>query len=141
MIAYADSSFLVSLYSADANSSEALQRVEKARPLLIYSSLAALETTNALNLRVFRKQLSRALRDSILAELRKDIEGGVLLPRIVAETDFNIAGRLSTKWTPQFGTRASDLLHVAIALEARVTSFLSFDKRQLEIARAEGLEL
>jgi predicted nucleic acid-binding protein len=140
LIAYADSSFIVSLYSADANSALALARVETEQPLLIYSSLASLETSNALNLRVFRNQLSESLRDSILAEIERDIGKRVLIPRVVAEGTFEAAVRLSHKWTPQYGTRSSDLLHVAIALEAGVNSFLSFDKRQLEIARAEGLK-
>lgn len=131
----------MSLYLADANSGQALVRVESEHPLLIYSSLTALETTNALNQRVFRKQLSLSERDSILKEIKKDIDKSVLLPRVVSDSAFDVASRLSTKWTPQYGTRASDMLHIAVALETAVDFFFSFDKRQLEIARSEGLKL
>ena len=38
------------------------------------------------------------------------------------------------------GQRTIDLLHVAIALEAKATTFLSFDNRQRKLAKAAGLE-
>ena len=37
--------------------------------------------------------------------------------------------------------RSLDLLHVAAALELRAKSFLSFDTRQRQAARAEGLKI
>ena len=39
------------------------------------------------------------------------------------------------------GQRTIDLLHVAIALEAKATTFLSFDNRQRKLAKAAGLEV
>src|SRR4029077_18888662 len=54
---------------------------------------------------------------------------------------FRRADELSEEHAPKGGQRAIDLLHVAIAVDFRATTFLSFDQRHRRPARAAGLKL
>jgi predicted nucleic acid-binding protein len=51
------------------------------------------------------------------------------------------AERLSAGFTARIGTRSLDILHVANALVLGATSFLTFDKRQAELAKSAGLKV
>jgi hypothetical protein len=51
------------------------------------------------------------------------------------------AADLSREHTPELGCRSLDVLHVACALELDLRSFLTFDARQRQLARAVGLRL
>lgn len=59
MTAYADTSFLVSLYVLDANSALAAARMEQAKLPILLTPLGELELTNAISLRLFRRELDR----------------------------------------------------------------------------------
>jgi predicted nucleic acid-binding protein len=48
--------------------------------------------------------------------------------------------RLSAE-TPRLGCRTMDILHVACAVEIGASAFLTFDKRQAELARFAGLDV
>jgi predicted nucleic acid-binding protein len=50
------------------------------------------------------------------------------------------ARTLSEKHTERLGCRAFDLLHVALALELECEAFLTSDRIQGALARAEGLD-
>ena len=67
MIFYADTSFLVSLYVPDANSSAAVAAVRLLRFPLVLTPLGEFEFANSLALRVFRKELTAAQAASVLA--------------------------------------------------------------------------
>ena len=56
MIAYADTGFLVSLYSQDSHSLIASTLIRSSKPTFILTPLGETEFTNALQLRVFRKE-------------------------------------------------------------------------------------
>jgi predicted nucleic acid-binding protein len=45
------------------------------------------------------------------------------------------------KYTSTFGTRTLDLLHIAAAILLKAGQFLSFDERQRQAAKREGLKL
>lgn len=47
--------------------------------------------------------------------------------------------RLSALHSEKLGTRSLDILHVAIALSLGCETFLSFDKRQIALAKKAGL--
>lgn len=51
------------------------------------------------------------------------------------------ASEISREYTPSLGCRSLDVLHVASALELGFKSFLTFDLRQQQLARAVGLKL
>jgi len=95
---------------------------------------------NAFYQRVFRNEVRESDAPLLIQALDSDIEMGILHLRPISESVYIRSFTLSKLWTPRIGTRASDVLHVATALELRADTFLSFDKRQTELARAEGLK-
>ena len=48
--------------------------------------------------------------------------------------------RLALRHVSKLGVRASDTLHVAVALELDVDTFWTFDERQMKLAQAVGLK-
>ncbi|HME36148.1 MAG TPA: type II toxin-antitoxin system VapC family toxin [Candidatus Sulfotelmatobacter sp.] len=140
MKVYADTSFLVSLYYLDAHSAEAARRVNPGRELFL-TPLAELELVNALQLRVFRGEASPAEIYAARKELEGDIRAGVFSAVQMPLEAYELARRISTKRTAALGGRTLDILHVACAKLLRAERFWTFDVRQAELARAEGLRL
>lgn len=54
---------------------------------------------------------------------------------------YSIAEELSAQYTTQGGHRSFDVLHVATALYLEVGQFLTFDSRQVALAKARGLKV
>jgi predicted nucleic acid-binding protein len=140
LTAYADSSFVVSLYVPDANSARAAPVAKNQPGPILASSVVVLEATNALELRVFRGQGTRSNATRALEDFRLDIERGIfnLLP--VPPSAWNAAEKLSLTHSAKIGSRSLDILQVAIALVFRADTFLTFDRNQAILARAEGLQ-
>jgi predicted nucleic acid-binding protein len=55
--AYADTSFIVSLYVPDANSAEAARRMQQLSLPVLITPLSELELVNALQLQLFRQEV------------------------------------------------------------------------------------
>jgi predicted nucleic acid-binding protein len=51
------------------------------------------------------------------------------------------AAELSRTFSRKFGTRSLDVIHVASALEMKFRSFVTFDRRQQNLAKAVGLKV
>ena len=94
---------------------------------------------NAFYLRIFRKESTeKQIRES-LELFGKDIRAGVFEPKSLSSEIFRRATEISPRRTARFGTRTLDLLHVASALFFHVEDFYTFDQKQAELAKAEGL--
>ncbi len=141
MNAYVDTSFLVSLYSADGNSAAAVQAMRAARGVLLLTTFAELEVVNALELRVFRKEVSPAQAHSSLNDFEQDLRSGIFQLKPLPDNVFGRARQLSRRTTPRLGTRTADLLHVAAALELGSDWFYSFDRQQRKLAQAAKLKV
>lgn len=139
MTAYADTSFLVSLYTPDANSAPAAARMSQATLPVLITSLGELELTNALQLRLFRRDLTAAEIKAASAAFRKDVESGVFALHALPAVAFARALQLARRRTPRLGPRTLDILHVASALVLRVHTFYTFDRTQRKLAQVEGL--
>ena len=143
MSAYADTSFLYSLYVQQANSAKAAAFMAAAHdaPLLL-TTLGRFELLNAIRLSVFRQKLNPRVAAIDVQTIRADIESGVLG---VISCDWAAlhaeAERLSARHTAEGGHRSMDILHVARALTTGAREFLSFDRNQDRLASAEGLTL
>ena len=137
---YAESSFLVSLYNPDAHSTAAL-RTMQASTGDVFVTLGELEVVNAFELRVFRKEASRAEVNSVLTNFEKDLRDGVFQFRSLLDPIFDRARQLSQQTTAKLGTRAADLLHVAAALELGAEYLYNFDRKQRTLAQAVRLKL
>ncbi len=140
MNAYADTSFLVSLYSPDTNTVQAVAEIKRLNPTLLLTPLGELELFNALELRVFRHEATRgqvnAARALIVAHFKSGFFALKPMPVAVYERAKLLARRKSAQW----GVRTLDILHVASAALLRTEVFLSFDLRQLKLARSTGLK-
>jgi len=138
---YADSSFLVSLYSADTNWSTATRAMQASTGECFVSTLGELEVVNAFGLRVFRKEVSAVQAQSSVIDFEKDLRDGILQLRGLSDSIFERARQLSRETTAKLGTRTADLLHVAAALELGADFLYSFDQQQRKLAHAVRLKL
>jgi len=138
---YADTSFLLSLYSLDGNSAAAVRALRASAGERFISILGELEVINALGLRVFRKEITTVQAHSSLSDFEKDLQQGLFQLRGLPDLVFDRARELSRQTTAKLGTRTADLLHVAAALELGVEYLFSFDQRQRKLAQALRLKL
>jgi hypothetical protein len=136
---YLDTSFVVSLYSVDANSAAATAALQSAQLPLTMSSLTETETVNALGLREFRKEISKTQANVSLRDFEEDLRRGAFLRSALPETTFSRARALSLQSTARLGLRTADLLHVAVALELGATALFTFDLRQRKLCSELGL--
>jgi len=141
MKVYADPSFIVSLYYLDVHSAEAERRFRQSSPTVVLTSLAELEVVNALQLRVFRKEASASQIRTAKGQFANDIRAGVFATAAVPAEAYELAQNISTKRSATLGTRTVDILHVACASLHGVEGFWTFDARQAELAKAEGLRV
>ena len=140
MSTYADTSFLVSLYIADANSASAAALM-RSQPAVFLTSLGELELINALELALFRRQFRTTAIRAGQAAFREDFARGVYSLQPLPTAAFELAARIARRRSSRLGTRTLDILHVASALLLRAERFLTFDARQRQLARAEGLAI
>ena len=140
--AYADSSFFVSLYRKDENEAAA-ERLVCGRALPVgFSSLNRIEVRNALRNLAARREITEQERRVAFRQIDEDFDRGLLQHLAVNWTEtFRTADRLSAQYATETGQRTIDLLHIAIALEARVEEFFSFDARQRRLAQSAGLKV
>jgi predicted nucleic acid-binding protein len=139
---YVDASFLVSAYAADGNFEAAVQAMESSsRDPFVLTVFCELEVVNALELRLFRKEMTRQQLDLCLSNFDADVRGGILRLHAMPESVFHRARQLSLQTTANLGNRAGDILHVAAALELGAEGFYSFDERQRNLARSMRLRL
>ena len=113
--------------------------MKKAKLPILLTAFGELELTNALSLRVFRKELLPSRVKAARALIRKDIEDGVFLLSPLSAEICEKAKQIARRQTPRLGTRTLDVLHVASALVLRTDTFYTFDRRQRRLAKTAGL--
>lgn len=137
---YADSSFLVSLHTRDANTEAARRYMEKNPETLPFNPILRLEVLNGIRMMVFRGEMTPGERAVALRQIEEDLADGILIHTPLPWTNaLRRAEQLSEAHAEQIGSRSADTLHVAAALLAGFRRFLSFDKRQRQLAKAAGL--
>ncbi len=142
MIICADTSFLFSLYGADVNTSAAQAFTEAQRTALHVHVVNSFEFENAVRLRFFQEKFSEVDRDRIIKGYQADLESGrVILLRLNLPIVFEESVNISRRYTETLGNRAYDILQVAAAKLLGATDFWSFDGKQRELAKAEGLQV
>ena len=141
MMTYANTGFLCSLFAPDAHTHRAAVRMKRQELPLPITWLHRLEFRNALQLRLFRKEIKPTRRDALLNITLADLAAGVLahaeppLPDLTTEAE-----RVSALHSEMLRTRTLDILHVASALVLGFSQFLTFDRRQQTLAKAAGLK-
>jgi predicted nucleic acid-binding protein len=136
---YLDPSVIFSLYCKDSNTPAAVTLIRSASEPLVLTPFCELETLNAFSLGLFRKELAEREVLRLRHDFELDMEAGLYQLRPLPAGTFNRSKSLTEKITPSVGVRASDLLHIAAALELGVTSLYTFDRRQHKAAQAAGL--
>lgn len=141
MNAYADTSFLLSLYGRDVHSPKADGVILKNRPTFFLTPFGEAEFANACEFRLFLKLWTateaRAVRERFLSHLGS----GVFQMEELSLEVWRTAVTLSRRHTAKLGTRTLDVAHVATALVLKPDAFCTFDERQRKLARAEGLRV
>lgn len=152
MRAYADSSFILRLITAESDSADVMAEYRRrGYPALFFLPLHALEVRNAILQRAFhqrrsiasgeRQQVARE-RDAAFARLQHFLTRRALLDvTLDMDTALMRASSLAAAHTERLGARAIDLLHVASALILESELFLTTDARQAQLAKAEGLQI
>jgi len=139
LTAYLETGFLVSLYTLDANSSAASLAMRPAAGPFPLTSFGELELANAIELRVFLREITAAQAKLALADLTSDLSHGVFHSVPTPPSVYEEALRLARRHTAALGTRTLDILHLAAALKLGATALYTFDRRQAQLARAAGL--
>jgi len=141
--AYADSSFIASLYLRQQSTAKAIGFMQRHAQALPFTAWHRLEVRNAIRLaqchgfidsresRIQLKQIDVDLTDQVL-----------LMHQSIDWTDvLRQAERLGAAHNHIIGCRSADLFHVAAAVETGCGIFVTFDEKQAALARAAGLSV
>lgn len=138
---YLDTSAWLKLYIRETGSNE-VQKVlsSQSEPLPLWE-IQEMELRNALRLKVFWGDISQSDSDHQV-ELLEDRKrkGQYVYPRFDRVSLFNRV-RALTDLTPKSGCRTMDILHVACAIEIQAEQFVSYDLRQIQLAKQAGLRV
>lgn len=139
---YPDSSFLVSLVSKDEHSVDAAGYMAHVADPLLFTPLHRIEVRNALRNAAGRGAITQEDRRAAFRRIDDDLSEGLLIHAPVEWTTvLRRADELSEKHAAKEGQRTIDLLHVTLALEIKAKTFLTFDKRQRNLAKSAGLKV
>lgn len=142
MVAYADTSFLFSLYAQDANTARAAELSATLHGALLVTPLQRFELRNALRLSVFRGDVAVEECRRLLDLIEADIQAGALVETPVAWAEvYAEAEALSASHTAKLGIRAGDVLHIAAAAALGAKAFYTFDTRQKSLAVKAGMKV
>jgi predicted nucleic acid-binding protein len=142
LVTYADSSFLVSLYIADGNTTSANKFIHENPQSICLTNFSKSEVHHAIRMLVFRGNIPHDVMTRGLLYFEHDQQEGLYtsIP-FNAEDLFQKAAQLSNRHALEFGVRYLDMLHIASALLINAKRFLTFDARQGKLAKAVGLEV
>ena len=144
MKAYADSSFIVSLYLPEPERTDcAVRYMERHREALPFTPQHRLEVRNAVRLLVWAKRITAVDRSRVFREIETDLDAqDFLIHTALNYADaYRRAEALSAAHNERIGCRSADLFHIAAALELGLDEFVTFDEEQKACARAAGLKV
>ena len=142
MSAYIDTALFVKAYVFEADSEPAIRILDAIGEPFVYSHLHELEIPNAIRLKRFRGEITKAMENAAIRAFLADVDAG-RFERIACDPGdvFIRAERLSARHSGSVGSRSLDLWHVAAAIEAGCTAFASYDARQRRVAARCRLDL
>lgn len=138
---YLDTSALLKLYVWEPGS-DTVQRLisQQDDPLPIWE-IQEMELTNGLRLKVFWKEISEEQADEQLGFFADRKRRGLYFTPELSRSALMESFRNLSRHNSKLGCRTMDILHVACALNMEADQFVSFDKRQLELAGKAGLSV
>jgi len=140
--AYVETGLFVKSYIEEPDSKEADSILRRLGTPFVFSHFHEIEIPNAIRLKRFRREITRAQETAALRAFAADVDAGRFArPAYDLGAVFIRAEQLSARHSGDMGTRSLDLLHVAAALETGCDVFASFDSRQRKAAALAGLEI
>jgi hypothetical protein len=137
---YFDTSLLVKIYVPEKGSEEIISFIEKNNSALHFNQIQEFELTNALSLKLFRKEISKIQHAHIKLKISKDFSLNRIQRVILNWIEvMDSAVLLSQKHTSAVGCRTLDILHVAAATQNNFKYFLTNDPRQMMLAEKAGM--
>ena len=142
MDTYYDTGLLLQLYFGGEQAEALDQYVARRRSAIPVSGFEELEMTNAMQLKLFRGEITTAALAGVAHHVKDDFDLGRLVRRPVAWPEaFAEAMRLSGAVSAATGCRTLDILHLATARLWGCTRFVSTDARQIRAAKRVGLKI
>jgi predicted nucleic acid-binding protein len=139
---YADPSALLKLYIHEPESAAMSRWRARTRGALPLAEHGRLEIVNGIQLAVFRKLITGQAAADALASFDEDVaEGRYAVVDTFWRATLRRAGEISRRDTATIGCRTLDVLHVAAAVELGLRTFVTFDGRQRQLARALKLNV
>jgi len=142
VITYSDTALFVKAFVLEEDSADAVRLLEAIGEPFAYSHLHELEIPNAIRLKRFRGEITKAQETAAIRSFLAEVDAG-RFERISYDLGcvFIRAEQLSAKHSAGIGSRSLDLWHVAAALEVGCTTFASYDARQRKVAQLSGLHV
>ena len=138
---YVDPSALLKLYLHQPESTAMNRWRANAKGALPITHHGRIEVVNGICLAAHRHEISGdALADTLSSFDEDFVDGLYRQTDLLWRATLNRAAGLSRTYSHKLGTRSLDVLHVASALELEMRSFVTYDARQQELARAVGLK-
>lgn len=138
---YIDSSVLVKLYYPEPESKQFSEWILKHKLPIIFTQFHELEMINAFSLKALGNEISEEKFNAFRNIIEQDKAAGILE---VLNPDWSEvlleAIKISKRNSSVIGTRSLDIIHVASADILNCDTFLTNDKRQLELAENIGLK-
>ncbi len=139
---YFDTSAIIKLYYPELESEKLSKWTIENQIVIALSHFHRLEINNAFALKVFRREITTEQYDGLMECLAADRVSGIFKD-LHADWDriFNKGVEIAGRHTRNFGNRSLDIMHVALAMETGHEKMVTFDNRQVELAKANGLEV
>jgi len=135
---YCDASFLLSLYIG----TESLSTAARELAISFEEAIALVWLTELEVSTTLYRSVRGALLHKTLAAIEAARNEGILVRCTLPEEAYQSrAQQLSKQHAARIGCRTLDILHVAFALEIASAFFVSFDRRQRQLAKAVGLKV
>jgi predicted nucleic acid-binding protein len=139
---FADASFIVAAFAPDEHTKRAWRWWRKTNAAVMNTRLALFEAENAIRSLPLGKKCSASEAKKALDGIKRALLEGLLVRREVPILRlYPTAQRLSQHHSNRVSYGAMDVLLVACALELQADTLLTFDERQGELAKAEGLKV
>jgi uncharacterized protein len=137
-VIYLDTGCLLKLYYPEPESSRVAALVSG--EVIPFVALHELELSNALALKLYRKEATASQVRATTALVEEDLRASVLHRPVVRWEDlWREAATLARTHTRSVGCRSLDILHCAAAQSLAATSFVTTDTRQRRLASKLGL--
>lgn len=138
---YLDTSAFIKLYIREEYSKSVNDAVTSQDEPLPFCFLHRVEMRNALNLKLFREEITTEDVDRLIQLMQDRLQAGIYASPHLGLSELTSTAVELTRHTSKLGCRSLDILHVAAAKLLKPDQFVTFDDRQQQLAQTVGLPL